>query len=66
MRPAISPRLDSLHLAGRERGHAAVEVAAAGGQHLVAEGARLAVDADNVGDGGLMQVGRQVGEGATS
>lgn len=53
---------EALHLAGREGGHAAVGVAAAGRQHLVAEGVQLAVDADDVGDGGFAQVGRQAGE----
>lgn len=53
---------ETLHLAGRERGHAAFGIASASGQHLIAEGVQLAVDADDVGDGRVAQIARQLRE----
>ena len=48
---AMLQNSEALHFAGREGGHAAIGIAAAGGEYLVAEGIQLAVDAADVGDG---------------
>lgn len=53
----------TFHLARGKGGHAALGVAAACGQHLVAERFQLAVNAADVGDGGVAQIRRQAREG---
>ena len=53
----------AFHLARSKGGHAALGIAAARGQHLVAECFQLAVNAADVGDGGVAQIGRQAREG---
>ena len=50
-------------MARSKGGHAALGIAAARGQHLVAECFQLAVKAADVGDGGVAQIGRQAREG---
>lgn len=60
---AVLKNGQAFHLARSKGGHAALGIAAACGQHLVAECFQLAVNAADVGDGGVAQIGRQVREG---
>lgn len=60
---AVLKNGQAFHLARSKGGHAALRIAAARGQHLVAKRLQFAVNAADVGDGGIAQIGRQACEG---